>query len=300
MIIFSIIVTYNAMRRGWIDRCLQSLQGSTVPVTAIVIDNLSTDGTREYVPAHYPDAVWLPQEKNLGFGQANNIGIRYALEHDADYVLLLNQDASIAPNMLELLLKISDERSLISPIHCNGDGSDFDTNFKRYTLPSNHDLPNSLKDCELLSEAFKIGEVCAACWLMPKRLIHEIGGFNPLFFHYGEDRNYYQRLVYHKTNSYVVPCAKMFHDRNVQGNQTMFNKNLLHNNLLLIISDINLHFLKRLIKLIELLINCYIHELPHKRYRIGAFSSEMFWMLKHSRSIRNSIKQEKLIGKNWL
>ena len=74
MIIYAIIVTYNAMRRSWIERCLDSLRGSSVPVTPIVIDNGSTDETRTFVPQRYPEAVWLPQEKNLGFGQANNIG----------------------------------------------------------------------------------------------------------------------------------------------------------------------------------------------------------------------------------
>ena len=63
MNIFAIIVTYNAMRRNWAERCLQSLQESTVPVTPIVIDNGSTDGTRDYVPSQQPTVVWLPQEK---------------------------------------------------------------------------------------------------------------------------------------------------------------------------------------------------------------------------------------------
>ena len=72
------------MHRGWIDRCLKSLSDSTVPVIPVIIDNGSADGTRDHIPTHYPDSIWLPQEKNLGFGQANNLGIKYALEHNAD------------------------------------------------------------------------------------------------------------------------------------------------------------------------------------------------------------------------
>ena len=89
--IYAVIVTYNGMK--WVERCLDSLRQSTYPITPIVIDNLSTDGSKEYIPSHFPEVIWLPQEKNLGFGQGNNVGMRYALEHDADYVLLLNQDA---------------------------------------------------------------------------------------------------------------------------------------------------------------------------------------------------------------
>ena len=122
MKIYAIIVTYNAMRRGWIDRCLNSLYASTIPVTVIVVDNLSTDGTRDHVPEKYPDVIWMPQDKNLGFGQANNIGIQYALEHNADYVLLLNQDAALHHEALQLMLNEADGRSLVTPTHYNGKG----------------------------------------------------------------------------------------------------------------------------------------------------------------------------------
>ena len=140
MKIFAVIVTYNAMRRNWIDRCLESLQKSTVPVTAIVVDNLSSDGTREHIPTHWPNAVWLPQDNNWGFGQANNIGIRYALKHEADYVLLLNQDASLHPEALELLLKETDEQSLMTPAHYNGDGTKLDFMFSRAILKASTEL----------------------------------------------------------------------------------------------------------------------------------------------------------------
>ena len=100
MNIFAVIVTYNAMHRNWADRCLQSLEESSVPVTSIFVDNCSVDGTRDYIPSRYPQVVWLPQDHNLGFGQANNVGIRYALNHGADYVLLLNQDAALSTDAL--------------------------------------------------------------------------------------------------------------------------------------------------------------------------------------------------------
>ena len=179
MNIFSIIVTWNTMQRGWIDRCLQSLQASTVPITAIVVDNLSTDGTREYLPAHYPDTIWLPQDRNLGFGQANNVGIRYALEHQADYVLLLNQDAALAPDAIEKMLAVSDGESLLSPLHLNGDGTRIDELF-RYSLRQSVNLmADDLLIRYQLSPSYESAEICAACWFMPVALIRKIGGFNP-------------------------------------------------------------------------------------------------------------------------
>ena len=284
----------------WIEHCLSMLRISTVPVVTVVVDNCSTDGTREYIPINFPEVIWMPQDKNLGFGQGNNKGIKYALEHNADYVLLLNQDAYLQPSAIEEMLKESDGESLMSPIHCNGDGSDFDHNFKTNTLPTNANLPTQLTECQQMKGSFEIGEVCAACWFMPISLIRRIGGFNPLFFHYGEDRNYYQRIIYHHIKTFLVPTAKMFHDRNVQGNQSIFNKYLLHNKMLLIVSDINMQLILKIKYLLTILLNCYIHDLTKKRYKIGAFGYEILWMIMHFRIILSSIKQEKIVRENWL
>ena len=187
MKIFAVIVTYNGMQHDWIGKCLKSLEQSTMPVTAIVVDNNSTDGTREYVPEHFPDAVWFPQEKNLGFGQANNLGIKYALDNGADYILLLNQDATIHPDALRLLTDASDGESLLSPVHLNGDGTKLDEMFRISIKPKDGMLFSDLLLNKKLEKSYETGEICAACWLLPADVVRKIGGFNPLFFHYGED-----------------------------------------------------------------------------------------------------------------
>ena len=55
--------------------------------------------------------------------------------------------------------------------------------------------------------------VNAAAWLISKKCIDTVGGFNPSFFHYAEDNNYIQRLKFHNINVGVVPNAIVFHDR---------------------------------------------------------------------------------------
>ena len=50
MKIFAVIVTYNAMRNAWIEKCLRSLEENTQPGTTIVVDNASTDQTCTSVP----------------------------------------------------------------------------------------------------------------------------------------------------------------------------------------------------------------------------------------------------------
>ena len=300
MNIYAIIVTYNAMRRQWIDKCLRSIAASTVPVTAVVVDNGSTDETRTYVPAHFTEAVWLPQDRNLGFGQANNIGLRYALEHDADYVLLLNQDATIQPDTLSLLLAESDGCSMLSPIHLNGDGSNFDANFYRFTLSISPSLPKGINECKKTKGRLAIGEVCAACWLMPAKVIREIGGFNPLFTQYGEDNNYYDRLAYHQVNTFLVPAAEMRHDRQIHGDSEAYNHKLLHRTLLTVACDINKSFAQRIREMLWYLRQCYAKHLFKGTYMPGQFLYELLWLTAHVSKISNSRRTERQTGCHWI
>ena len=301
MKLFAVIVTYNAMRREWIDRCLQSLRQSTLPVTAVVVDNCSTDGTREYVPSHYPEAVWLPQDANLGFGQANNVGIRYALQHEADYVLLLNQDATMASDALELMVKESDGKRLMTPSHYNGTGDKLDFMFRGALRLADSTLTEDRVLAGELPTVCTAKEICAACWLMPVALIDAIGGFNPLFFQYSEDNNYYQRMVYHGLGDTIyVPAAKMCHDRQVYGNAAAFRRHQLRRDMLLLATNINLSFLRFVAKWLRLLARCYVYDLRRGKYLPGTYTADSLWLLGKARSISRSRKQEKQRGRTWL
>lgn len=297
MFIYTIIVTYNG--RKWVDFCLGSLRRSEVSTIPIVVDNGSTDDTLTYIHTNYPEVILLPQEKNLGFGQANNVGIRYAMEHNADYCLLLNQDAAVAPNMVTLLLAQSDGKSLMSPIHMNGDGTKVDWSFRQSNLIRCDDLINDIF-AHSQKESYLCGEICAACWLLPRAVIEKIGGFNPLFFHYSEDNNYYHRLVYHKIAVCLVPQARMYHDRKERGNKKVYNQQWLPNNLLLTLTNINFSWKQRLYNVLHTLWICYVYRLKDGLYQPGLYTITLCRLLSKLSTIRNSRKQEKLIAPNWL
>lgn len=227
MKVLVIIVTYNGMK--WIEKCLHSLRQSTHPLTSIVIDNNSTDGTPDYIAKNYPEVVLVRKDYNLGFGQANNVGMRYALDNGFDYVLLLNQDAYLQPDAVVEMLKVADGHNLYSPIHLCGDGKRMDRNFRESLRRADNDLLDDLLIDGQTNATYEVGEVCAACWFMPIDIIKTIGGFNPLFFHYGEDNNYYTRLEYHHRKTLIVPAARVWHDRKAHGNELVFNQRNIRN-----------------------------------------------------------------------
>ncbi|UBZ07456.1 glycosyltransferase family 2 protein [Salegentibacter mishustinae] len=211
MKVFIIIVTYNGMK--WLARCLES----TTPYPVIVVDNNSTDGTVDYIKSHYPEIILFEQKENLGFGQANNNGISYALDKGADFVFLLNQDAYLFPDTIENLIKLQKQNSkygILSPVHINNDEDKLDANFSNYI--SFHKNPYLISDFVLrkpLKEIYPVPFVNAAAWLISKNCLQTVGGFDPIFFHYGEDDNYCQRLKFHDYKIGVTPNEFVIHDR---------------------------------------------------------------------------------------
>lgn len=215
MVIYSISVTYNG--KQWYDRCFNSLRNSNLPVQTIVIDNASTDDTIDYIAENYPEIHLIASKENLGFTKANNIGIKYALDKGADYIFLLNQDAWIENDTLEKLLNVfkdEPDAGIVSPVHLNGSGSELDLGFAGYIAPSN--TPGFISDlyCGKLKKNYKTEFVNAAAWLISRKCIEKVGGFDAsLFYHYGEDGNYCKRVIYNNFSIYINTETVIYHDR---------------------------------------------------------------------------------------
>jgi GT2 family glycosyltransferase len=85
--------------------CLESLRRLTYRhADVLVVDNASTDGTPAAVRARFQEAIVIENSANLNFTGGNNVGLRYALDHDYEYVLLLNNDTEVAPDLLDAML----------------------------------------------------------------------------------------------------------------------------------------------------------------------------------------------------
>lgn len=217
MNVFAIIVIYNGMRNNWIQKCFDSILNSSIPVRLIAVDNGSKDGSIEYIQQNYSQVDLVISKENSGFGKANNIGFRKALDLGADYFFLLNQDAWVDENTIEQLIlqsKKNPEYGIISPMHLNGKGDALDFNFSLQITPdrcknlySDHVL-KVVKD-----DLYETRFVCAAAWLLTKECLRIVGGFSPTFFHYGEDDNFTHRLNYENLKVGVYPNVSIYHDR---------------------------------------------------------------------------------------
>lgn len=187
-----IIITFNGMQ--WIEKCISSVLNSSYPSDIFIVDNGSTDGTIEFLDKLSNKIILIKSKYNLGFGKANNLGLKYALENSYDYVYLLNQDAWVLDKTFEILincLKKNSDIGIISPLQVDSSLSKLDSNFSNCC--PNEMLSDSLfKD---LKDVYYCNFVMAAHWMITAKCLRKIGGFSPIFPHYGEDNNYSQRVL---------------------------------------------------------------------------------------------------------
>lgn len=302
MKLFVIIVTYKG--KQWYDRCFTSLRESTIPVQTIVVDNASNDGTVEYIREHFPEIHLVESKENLGFGRANNIGMRYALDHGCDYVFLLNQDAWVELDTLEKLVSIHlnhPEYGILSPIHLNAMKTGIEKGLVNY-LDDAHITDKSLfEDLYFgrLKELYKTNYVNAAAWLLPRRTLETVGGFDPIFSHYGEDDNYMHRVVFHKMKIGICPMCIAVHDterrivaaeKKVQTSSSSLLAEVTNVNTQLSIWGLCFFHLRKAIS--KLLTLKYSQARNHWK--------TMLFLCKHSKAIMFSRETNVQSGMNWL
>ena len=204
MRVLVIVVTYNGIK--WAGRCFGSIAASEVPLDAIVLDNGSTDGTPEWVRTNYPQFEVVENKANLGFGAANNIGMRLALERGYDYVYLLNQDAWLFPDTIGRLVEAAssyENHVILSPLQMNDGLQEMNSLFKNRVMGGVAPSGETLRDVPF---------VMAAHWLLSRKCLEKVGLFSPLFYFNGEDDNYCARVLYHGLKIGVVPGAVAVHD----------------------------------------------------------------------------------------
>ncbi|MBI4268213.1 glycosyltransferase family 2 protein [Candidatus Uhrbacteria bacterium] len=226
------LVTFNGAKL--IRACLESVCRQTLrDVEVIIVDNASTDDTVAIVREICPNAIIISNKKNLGFAAAHNQAIAKAT---GEYILVLNQDASLEPEYCEKLVDFMKKNPSV--------GSATGTIVRCESLterPKNPIIDSQgmfLKNryfVRLLGEgeAYKEGErepkevfgIPATVALYRKSALddvalpldgrHEV--FDEDFFMYKEDVDLAYRLQWRGWKSYLVPDAHCWHIRTKRG-----------------------------------------------------------------------------------
>lgn len=195
-----IVVHYNNLEDT--RRCVASLSANGKRPDLIVINNESRQPGIAGAIGSYPNVTIIRSKKNLGFGRANNLGLREALKNpNYEFFFFLNNDATAEPgtvSSLEMAMSAYPEAGIVSPrivlmenpdaLWYGGGEVDWYRGKGRvpgYLGPANSKLALTSRDVNFVS----------GCAMFVRRAVFEqVGGFDPRFFMYIEDLEFCLRV----------------------------------------------------------------------------------------------------------
>jgi len=194
-----IIVSYNS--RKDLETALHSLTepAATTPHEIVVVDNASTDSTAAYIRERWPRVRLIASESNLGFAQANNVGIHNT---SSELVLLVNPDTIVTGAAVDRLVSVLESQpdvAIVGPRIVDGNGR-AELSFgamispwaelRQKILVRGNDRGLSLITAivdRMTRRTHRVDWVSGACLLIRRQDLDQVGGFDPRFFMYAED-----------------------------------------------------------------------------------------------------------------
>lgn len=210
-----ILINYNGIddTRECVDSLLKS--STSVNLEIVIVDNCSDNNEADYLRKLYPEAYVIQSKENLGFAGGNNFGICFALKHDIDYILILNNDTVVAGDMIENLIDADNGHSVCIPKMYYydfpkriwyGGGT-----INRITGETKHLRFNYIDNSPEDKAVSKCTFATFACVLISKNIIKEVGLLDEEYFMYCEDTDFSLRLLENSVDILYVPMAQLWH-----------------------------------------------------------------------------------------
>ncbi|MDN5284318.1 MAG: hypothetical protein JWR38_592 [Mucilaginibacter sp.] len=221
-----IIVNYNTT--DLTIKCIESIKRFTVKNSyeVILIDNASQDRSILKVPEIFPEIKFIANDTNVGFGRANNIGIKMAL---GKYVFLLNTDAFLLSDAIFSFWTFMEGKENAN-IACCG-GALVDEN--KETVVSYGNFPSVLEAFSSIGffvlykkyykrhihsgvlnyseEAREVDFICGADMFIRRSVLDKVGLFDPDFFLYFEETELSFRIFKAGYKSFIIPNVNIIH-----------------------------------------------------------------------------------------
>lgn len=230
-----IILNYNT--RYFLELCLHSVVKAleNLPAEIIVVDNASSDDSVGMLKQLFPEVRCILNQQNIGFAAGNNIGAKAAR---GSYICFLNPDTLVGEDTFETLLQVADSKSrpgALGPRLIDGSGHFLPESKRRVPSPTTalfrmlnlnrlapkSEILNAYYAPQLPEKAInKVEVLVGACFLVRKSVYEETGGWDEVFFMYGEDIDLSYRLTLSGFSNYYVGTTNVLHFKGESALQT--------------------------------------------------------------------------------
>ncbi|MGE5313838.1 MAG: glycosyltransferase family 2 protein [Acidobacteriota bacterium] len=209
-----IVLNYN----GYDDtiECVRSLEAMRYPnFSIIIVDNASPDGSGPKLQQAFPQHTVILSERNGGYAAGNNIGVRCALEENADYVLIINNDATVTPDLLDHLVDYAERHPeagvLNARVYFPGTTELFSAagRFNKLLCTGQNKGAVSIDQKET-NELKETDYACGVLLLVRASVFRDVGLMDERYFMYFEDQEFSQRVLT-KFKIVYIPEAVAYH-----------------------------------------------------------------------------------------
>lgn len=187
------------------------------PFEVVVVDNGSTDGSYEAIAAAFPEVVQVRTEQNLGPAGGANLGIRHALERGFDYLLILNNDIEVAPDMVTEMVRLAESDPAIGLVgpkaYYHGDPSRIWAAGGRISFreAATQERGTGELDRGQYDRDEETGYVNGCAQLVKRRVFEEVGLWDPIFHLCFEDADFSLRARRRGWRCFFAHRAKLWH-----------------------------------------------------------------------------------------
>ncbi|MBK7630766.1 MAG: glycosyltransferase [Ignavibacteriales bacterium] len=221
-----IIVNYNV--KEFLQNLIHSIEKASLNLKKeiIIVDNASDDGSVEFIKEKFPHVKLIANQKNLGFGKANNIGLKHA---GGKFILLINPDTLVAEDTFEKMIKFFENNLEAGLAGCkilNPDGTlqlacrrSFPgpwTSFTKVTglsslFPNNKIFARYNLTYLDENKTYEVDAISGSFMMMRKEVYEKVGGFDEQFFMYGEDLDLCYRIQKAGFKVYYIHSTQIIH-----------------------------------------------------------------------------------------
>lgn len=221
------IVIVNTNEWKVLRPCLVSVFTQTTGLSfeVIVVDNASTDGSRDMLAREFPNVQVISNSRNLGFAASNNRGFKVA---QGDYVLMLNPDTEILDGAIQKTVDFLERHPNAGIAACRLVFADGSLQRSLYTFPG---IWNIFCETTFLSKVFphtklfgnytlthfdygeerQVDAVCGAYLLMRKEVLNRVGLLDEQFFMYTEEVDLCYRAKKEGFEVWFSPAGTVIH-----------------------------------------------------------------------------------------
>jgi GT2 family glycosyltransferase/protoporphyrinogen oxidase len=214
-LVYAVVLTFNHYEDT--HECLSSIQQVNYDnLKVLVVDNGSTDGTPEKVQANFPEVEVIGTGHNLGVPWGYNVGFSFALQSGAEYVLMLNNDTIVDPQILAHLIAASEpdpQAGIIVPkiLYYDDPGVVWSVGGRYRKFPPAHVILGQDRPSSEFDESFYLEYALSCGLLIHRRAFESAGLFDPGYFFFFDDWDFTHRVRAHGLHIIFVPEAKMWH-----------------------------------------------------------------------------------------